>query len=95
MAVCSGPSYPDGKCPTKGAPAAKANNQVAQNVSAAAPAGKPGANGGVWSEGSDRPTPPSAFMPLFLFSLVALGIFKAEAPPLSLRPRRAARDRST
>ncbi|QOZ70842.1 M48 family metalloprotease [Bradyrhizobium arachidis] len=73
---CSGPSYPDGKCATKGAPAPKPNNQVAQSAPAAAPAGKPGANGGVWAEGSDRPTAPSAFMPLLLFGLVVVGIFK-------------------
>lgn len=97
---CSGPSYPDGKCPTKGAPAAKPNNQVAQSASAAAPPGKPGANGGVWSEGSDRPTPPSAFMPLLLFGLVALGIFKPKllrslfghVEPLEIDRRKARSD---
>jgi Zn-dependent protease with chaperone function len=74
---CSGPSYPDGKCPTKGAPAATANNKVAQNTSSAAPVSKSVGNGGFSSsQESERPTPPSVFMPLLLFGLVALGLFK-------------------
>ena len=71
-------SYPDGKCATEGAPAAKANTQLVQNAtSGAAPAGKPGVGSSYWSEqNSDRPTPPSSFMPILLSSLVALAIFK-------------------
>src|SRR5262249_9095569 len=74
---CSGPSYPDGKCTPKSASAAKVNNQVPKNNPSAPPAGKPGVGGIQWSEqNSDRPTPPSSFLPILLFSLVALAIFK-------------------
>jgi hypothetical protein len=74
---CSGPSYPDGKCPTKGAPAAKADSQIVQNTSSAAPASKSGGNDGFRpSQESESPTPPTVVMPLLLFGLVALGLFK-------------------
>lgn len=72
---CSGPSYPDGKCTTKGAPAA--NNQVAQRTPLAAPAGQPVAGGSTWADqNGDRPSLPATLVPLLMFGLIGLGIFK-------------------
>ena len=74
---CSGPSYPDGKCVTKGAPAAKANNQAAQGTFSSADTRKAGQNGSLSSpQDGDRPMLPPVFMPLLMFGLVALGLFK-------------------
>jgi Zn-dependent protease with chaperone function len=71
---CTGPSYPDGKCSTKGAPATKPNSPFVQ-IGPAAGATAGNARDGVWPDG-ERWTPPSSFMPILLFSLVGLALFK-------------------
>jgi heat shock protein HtpX len=71
---CSGPSYPDGKCSTKGAQAAKPSSPFVQIGPAA---GTPASNRNPdhWPDGTPV-TPPSSFMPIFMFSLVALALFR-------------------
>jgi heat shock protein HtpX len=71
---CMGPSYPDGKCSTKGAPAAKPSTQFVQSAPASGAAAA-NARDGYWADG-ERWSPPSSFMPILLFSLVGLAFFK-------------------
>jgi len=90
---CMGPSYPDGKCSTKDAPAARQGTPFVQigpaggSTSAAkpgpqfvqiAPAGGPtsaNARDGYWPDG-ERGSPPSHFVPILLFLLAWLALFK-------------------
>ena len=63
---CSGPSYPDGKCTTKGAPSATANGQVAQSTPFSPPAD--------WD--SNRSEMAQGLVPILLFGLMVLAVFK-------------------
>jgi heat shock protein HtpX len=83
---CMGPSYPDGKCP--GAKNASTNASAAASASAPAAliGGQAASGGGTFrvrgtagavgqsSVVPDRPTPPSNFIPILLFTLVAIAI---------------------
>jgi len=71
---CTGPSYPDGKCTTKDGAAAKPSSPFVQiGPAGGTAAGQP--RDGVWPDGQ-RWTPPSSFMPILLFSLVGLALFR-------------------
>jgi hypothetical protein len=105
---CMGPSYPDGKCP-----GAKDKPVLPPANSFAAKSAEPTANrGGTFSSqrpaGSvdqssrapERPTPPSNFIPILLFTLVAIGILRPKllrrifghVEPKQIAPRPAAPD---
>jgi heat shock protein HtpX len=71
---CTGPSYPDGKCSTDGAPSAKQSSPFRQIGPAAG--GIPTSNRGAdhWPDTSG--TLASKLMPLLFLSLVGLGLFR-------------------
>jgi len=69
---CMGPSFSDGQCSTKGAPAARPGTQVVQSAPAAAAAK---ARDSYWPAGEGL-TLPSSLMPILLFGLAGLAIFK-------------------
>lgn len=73
---CSGPSYPDGKCPgAKSELAARDHGQAGGNAPAGGvPASKVG-DGGLWSS-DDRPMLPASTVPLLLFAFVVIAIVK-------------------
>src|SRR5215475_2584418 len=58
---CTGPSYPDGKCSTKDAPAATPFKQLGQSAPAGGATAGNVARDGYWPDG-ERWTPPSSFM---------------------------------
>jgi heat shock protein HtpX len=71
---CSGPSYPDGKCATKNAPAAKANGQVAQ--SAKPDSGKLFASADAGPAHDSGPPSIPMLMPLLMLGFIGLALFK-------------------
>lgn len=71
---CIGPSYPDGQCGAKGAHAAKTSTPFVQ-IAPAGGASAATARDGYWADG-ERWTPPSSFMPMLLFGLFGLALFK-------------------
>jgi len=71
---CTGPSYPDGKCTTNGAPAAKPSSPFVQ----IGPAGGTAASNRSadhWQDGTSGTTA-SKVMPLLFLSLVGLALFR-------------------
>lgn len=73
---CSGPSYPDGRCPSKNAPAVKNSGQGAQSTPPKPDSGR------LFANDNSRPArdsgPPSfpMFVPLLMFGFIALALFK-------------------
>ncbi|HMM91759.1 M48 family metalloprotease [Bradyrhizobium sp.] len=80
---CSGPSYPDGKCPgAKDKPVLPPANAYGSTFGGqAASSGtftsqRPAGNADKSSRAPEPPTLPSNFMPILLFALVVIGILK-------------------
>lgn len=73
---CSGPSYPDGKCPSKNASAAKANGQIAQSVPPKPDSGKLFTNDNARAPRDSGPPSIPMFVPLMMFGFIGLALFK-------------------
>ena len=82
---CMGPSYPDGKCSTKGATAAKPTSPFVQ-IGPAGGATAGNARDGVWPDG-ELWAPPSRFTPILFLSLVGLALFSRSCSEKSLAGR--------